>query len=207
MNVATERRIDPRKTPQQQRSIQRLEAILAAASGLIAKKGVAGLKMIEIAATAGVPIGSLYQFFPEKVAILRALHDRYTAHIEEDARRVFCHIDSIEAAGDLLDRAIDDFYRTYRADPTYLPLWLAAISDPDLAALNQAHIDRLAGILFVFFSRLLPPEGRVDLEARLVLFIYLTGALVRYAMGQDCIMARRLVAEWRSNVRRTLFAI
>lgn len=206
MKAATERRIQLRKTPQQERSIQRLKAILSAASELIAKKGVADLKMTEIAAEAGVPIGSLYQFFPEKAAILRALHDRYTVRIEEGARRVFHDVDGVEAALALLDKGIEDFYRVYRADPTYLPLWLAAISDPDLASLNQAHVDRLAKILLALFARLLPPQSQVDLEARLVLFIYLTGSLVRYAMSQECSMASRLVQEWRNNVRTTLFA-
>src|SRR5438128_339056 len=51
----------------------------AAARELIARKGSDQVKMSEIAARAAISIGSLYQYFPEKAAIVRALAERYSA--------------------------------------------------------------------------------------------------------------------------------
>ena len=50
----------------QQRSRERLERILAAASELIAEKGSDQVKMSELAELAGISIGSLYQYFPTR---------------------------------------------------------------------------------------------------------------------------------------------
>lgn len=73
-------RIKLRKKPQQERSIQRLDAILEAATDLIVERGIVDMRMTDLAARAGVPIGSLYQFFPEKAAVVRAIFDRRTLH-------------------------------------------------------------------------------------------------------------------------------
>lgn len=198
-------RIQLRKQPQQERSIQRLDAILATASGLIAAKGIKDLKMIEIAAEAGLPIGSLYQFFPEKAAVIRALHDRHTALVEEGTEQYFSSVTSVEEAEVLLRSAVDAFYEFYRSDPTYLPIWLAAISDPDLQSLNQRHIDRLAAILCGRFGPLLPKDSGIDLDARIRVFVYISGSIVRFAMIQEQGMARRILEEWKANIRKTLF--
>lgn len=198
-------RIQLRKKPQQERSIQRLDAILAAAGELIATKGINGLKMIDIAAKAGLPIGSLYQFFPEKAAVIRALHDRHTEIVESGATRYFLDVESLEAADERLQSAVDMFFEFYRSEPTYLPIWLAAISDPDLQALNQRHIDRLTDILCERFGPLLPKDCGIDLDARVRLFVYLSGSIVRFALIQDQETAKRVLSEWKANIHKTLF--
>ena len=198
-------RLQLRKKPQQERSIQRLDAIIEAAVELVAEKGVGQLKMTDLAARAGVPIGSLYQFFPERAAVVKALHDRHTERVESGARRVFAEITSIAEAEELLASTVDTFFTTFRNDPIYLPVWLAAISDPDLQRLNTEHQLRLTAILCDIFRPLLPKGSRIDLDIRVMLFVYLTGATVRRAMIEDDAMARRILDEWKSNVKKTMF--
>src|SRR5262249_21264431 len=72
-------RLTARRLPAQQRSRDRLERILAAAQKAIAGKGSDQVKMSEIAELAGISIASLYQYFPDKSAIIRTLADRYNA--------------------------------------------------------------------------------------------------------------------------------
>lgn len=198
-------RIQLRKQPQQERSIQRLDTILSAAVTLIADKGIKDMKMTELAAAAGVPIGSLYQFFPEKAAVIRALHDRHTAEVEAGTRSYFANITSIAEAEDMLARAIEVFYDFYRNDPTYLPIWLAALSDPDLQSLNQRHIDRITGIFHDVFAPLLPEDSGIDIEARVRVYIYVSGSILRFAFTQSDDMARRLINEWKANIAKTMF--
>src|SRR6187431_2172357 len=61
----------PRRIPQQMRSRARVDAILRAARSLIGERSQASMR--EIAEAANVPIASVYQYFPDKSAVLRAL--------------------------------------------------------------------------------------------------------------------------------------
>ncbi|MBB1626025.1 TetR/AcrR family transcriptional regulator [Achromobacter sp. UMC71] len=67
----------PRKSPRQQRSQQTVETILQATARVLAQHGYAGTNTNLIAETAGVSVGSLYQYFPNKNALIAALHDRH----------------------------------------------------------------------------------------------------------------------------------
>lgn len=75
----------PRKLPSQERSRLTVEAILDAAAHVFEQHGYAGGTTNRIAERAGVSIGSLYQYFPNKDAILVALTER---HIDEGAAAV-----------------------------------------------------------------------------------------------------------------------
>ncbi|HET6224185.1 MAG TPA: helix-turn-helix domain-containing protein, partial [Dongiaceae bacterium] len=59
-----------RLVPTQQRSRERLEKILACAAELMAEKGSEAFRMSDVVERSGVPFGSLYQYFPDKAAII-----------------------------------------------------------------------------------------------------------------------------------------
>jgi AcrR family transcriptional regulator len=63
-------RISSRKQPQQVRSNELVAAILDAAIQVLAKEGAQGFTTARVAEKAGVSVGSLYQYFPNKAAIL-----------------------------------------------------------------------------------------------------------------------------------------
>ncbi|MFP6622736.1 MAG: TetR/AcrR family transcriptional regulator [Myxococcota bacterium] len=79
--------LSPRKRPRQQRSRATVDAIVEAAARVFAEGGYAGGSTNRIAEQAGVAIGSLYEYFPNKAAILVAVAerhlDRMTADVEE----------------------------------------------------------------------------------------------------------------------------
>ncbi|HTV45553.1 MAG TPA: TetR/AcrR family transcriptional regulator [Stellaceae bacterium] len=65
------------RAPQRRRGRVRVAALMRAAATVFAEKGFDAATMTEIAALAGAPIGSLYQFFPNKKVLADALLDRY----------------------------------------------------------------------------------------------------------------------------------
>jgi len=66
-----------RKQPRQARSRATIEAILQAAAHILGERGWAGLSTNMVAETAGVSIGSLYQYFPHKLALVEAVRRRH----------------------------------------------------------------------------------------------------------------------------------
>lgn len=69
---ASERSI-PRKRPQQERSRRTVEAVVEAAAQLLEANGYDALTTNRVAERAGVSIGTLYQYFPDKAAVVGAL--------------------------------------------------------------------------------------------------------------------------------------
>ena len=63
-------RISSRKQPKQARSSDLVAAILEAATQVLAREGAARFTTARVAEKAGVSVGSLYQYFPNKAAIL-----------------------------------------------------------------------------------------------------------------------------------------
>ncbi|MGY5803857.1 TetR/AcrR family transcriptional regulator [Rhizobium hainanense] len=197
-------RVTFRKRPQQERSIQRVDAILSVAAALIAEKGVSAMKMTELAAVATVPIGSVYQYFPDKAAIVRALLDRHSSRIQQKVSEAFATVTSLDHAIELVCTMIDWYYREYRSDPAYLGVWLGTDIDRDILQLNMQHSNRVAEIFLESIRPFLPAESRIDLEARTQLFSHLIGASVRFAIMSDDEMAKRMLHEWKQVIRATL---
>jgi AcrR family transcriptional regulator len=71
------------RAPQRERGRRRVAALLEAAVTLFAEKGYDAATMTEVAGRAGAPIGSLYQFFPSKEALVDACLDRFSRQAEE----------------------------------------------------------------------------------------------------------------------------
>lgn len=77
--MATTQRLQPRKQPRQTRAEQTRQGILAAAAHVFAEYGYAAGTTNRIAEHAGISIGSLYQYFPNKDSILVELMTAHTA--------------------------------------------------------------------------------------------------------------------------------
>lgn len=86
MAARKEKRLEPRRKPVQRRSRDTVQAILDAAARLFAAAGYARTTTNHVAERAGVSIGSLYEYFPSKDAILVALTERHLAEAEERLR-------------------------------------------------------------------------------------------------------------------------
>jgi len=81
-----ERAVAPRRTPKQPRAEETRQRILEAAAHVFAVRGYAGGTTNHIAAEAGLSIGSLYQYFPNKDAILVELSRAHARAGFEDLR-------------------------------------------------------------------------------------------------------------------------
>jgi AcrR family transcriptional regulator len=76
--MAPKLRTNPRKQPRQQRSQETVDAILSATAQVLVRAGYEGANTNRIAQVAGVSVGSLYQYFPSKEALVAALIERHS---------------------------------------------------------------------------------------------------------------------------------
>jgi AcrR family transcriptional regulator len=79
--MARKLRVVTRKSPRQARSRQMVEAILDATARVLGKSGYARLTTNQVAEVAGVSVGSLYQYFPSKEALVDAVLDRHLGNV------------------------------------------------------------------------------------------------------------------------------
>jgi AcrR family transcriptional regulator len=84
-NPHPQQRARPRKTPKQARSRATVDAIVEAAARILERQGGEGFSTNAVAERAGVSIGSLYQYYPTKDALIGALIVRETAELVEEA--------------------------------------------------------------------------------------------------------------------------
>ena len=83
-----------RKSPRQARSADTVETILAAAARVLERESLAGFNTNRVAEVAGVSVGSLYQYFPNKSALVAALIDRHESTIAASIEScVAAHLD------------------------------------------------------------------------------------------------------------------
>ncbi len=95
---------EPRKTPRQARSRATCAAIVEAAARILETEGDAVLTTNHVAAVAGVSIGTLYQYFPDKQAIIVELIRRERAAMLAELQSI--GDDSVDPLGEMLDAAI-----------------------------------------------------------------------------------------------------
>ena len=69
--------LQPRKTPVQTRARVTVDAIFEATIQVLLRDGMNGLTTTAVAERAGVSVGTMYQYFPNKQALVFALNERY----------------------------------------------------------------------------------------------------------------------------------
>lgn len=115
-----------RREPKQHRAQQTVDAILDAVVRILKRNRSATLTTNRIAATAGVSIGSVYQYFPDKRAIFIALHERHIRQIDQIIQSTL-----IEHASSPLDALIRAMVEV---------MIDAHIADPELYALLATEV-------------------------------------------------------------------
>jgi AcrR family transcriptional regulator len=172
--------LDPRRIPAQERSKERVRRILDSTAELLVEYGVGFVTTARIAERAGVPIGSVYQYFPNKKAIFLALYEQRIASarlaLEEYER------DGPYAAGwEAFLRGMIVLLRRNRGDPRLQDaLRVACQAYPELQDLDARLADALATPLARMLRRLGSRWSIAKLRRLALYSYYLNEAGLRY---------------------------
>jgi AcrR family transcriptional regulator len=185
-----------RRQPRQARSQERVNQILDVAEQMFISEGYEATTTNAIAARAKVSIGSLYQFFPDKAAIVQALamrymellHQRFTAlHTAETVNLpLSTYVDQV------ID-AIDQFFSDY---PGYHAIFMQVQNKmPELEAIETAADAQLIQELATFLSLRHANLQQGNYEAISFVLVKAIGTLLWLALSQEPSFRQQLLKE------------
>ncbi len=187
------------RAPVQARAIARREALLDAAAHLLDRGGYDALTTNAVAAEAGASIGTVYQYFTSKDALLEALLARHQATLEAAIDQAIAR-----GGGDLLataDLAVDAFATVWNSEPGYRATWAVtqsrALLDRAGASWSASFSARVAAAL----SAVAPQLSRSEARVVAVTAVHLVSGLVFAAMNHGKPTERAILRETKLALR------
>jgi AcrR family transcriptional regulator len=196
-----------RLVPTQQRSRERFERILQSAAEVMAEKGSEAFRMSDIVERTGVAFGSLYQYFPDKTAIIGTLAERYNAVGRDCVRRDLAPMKSAKDLHPALCRITDSYYQMFIDEPVMRDIWQATQADRALQKLDEEDGAYLSGLLSDALRQAAPNASEPALAAFSQLTMTLIAAAVRHAITLDAKDARRILTLFKRLLPKDLSAL
>ena len=180
----------PRRRPRQARSRATVAVIIEAGARILGAAGWEGFTTNRVAEAAGVSIGSLYQYFPDKTALLTAIRERHLA----DCLAALEGARSSGLRGEPLARLlVDGMIGVHVATPGLHRVLLEEVPhgggrlDPQ-GAYEQAYLEHFAAVLV----RLVESSGDDDLMSRAVIVSDALDGVIHNAVRRGTIGAPAL---------------
>jgi AcrR family transcriptional regulator len=162
--MARRPRTSPRKQPRQQRSQATVEAILDATARVLCTTGYDRASTNRVALAAGVSVGSLYQYFPSKEALVAALVERHVAQMTHLVKTKLAEVASAPLAV-AVRTMIDAMFAAHAVDPRLHKVLIEQV--PRVGRLEQVvGVERevealVAALLEARRGDLRPPPARL----------------------------------------------
>lgn len=185
-----------RRKPRQARSQERVKRILDVAEDLFASQGYTATTTNAIAAQAQISIGSLYQFFPDKAAILRALALRYADKLQQQLATINDTEQATLSLADYLNQLIDTTDRFFTENPSYHAIFMEIQGTMrELEEIDEAADARLIQHLTTSLARRDAKLEPADYEAISFVLVKAIGTLLWLSLSQEKTFRQRLVVE------------
>jgi AcrR family transcriptional regulator len=135
-----------RRQPKQARAKEKVARILDAARDLMVREGGAALTTNRIAAEAGVGIGSLYEYFPDKQSIVNQLIEDLSS---SESQHLLARLALLDGAGpgELIDETVSLVFDLYvQNHALYRELW-ALSSEPRIVGHRPGESQIMGGVM------------------------------------------------------------
>jgi AcrR family transcriptional regulator len=193
-----------RRVPAQERSRERVARILDAAAYEFAERGVEAATIEAIAQRARTSVGSIYQFFPNKLALYEAIGAQYL----EDVRSLFgmlVHTESGLPWREVVGGAVDSFAAMHRTSVSFRAIasnifYSRRFLDAG-QAMNRELAERAEAVFVQFAKKKLPPARRKLIAT---VAIETLSALLLFATEQPRPRSDALLGEAKVVIERYL---
>ncbi|MGI0494577.1 TetR/AcrR family transcriptional regulator [Alkalinema pantanalense CENA528] len=185
-----------RRKPHQARSQERVNRILDVAEALFVAQGYAATTTNEIAKQAQVPIGSLYQFFSDKKAIVQALTVRYNELLHERLALLGTPEITKLPLSTYVEQLIDTTTQFFDDYPGYYAIFMEVQgSVPEVQEAEETADAKLITDLATALAQRDTGKDAIDYEVVALVLVKAIGPLVWLALGQEKAFQQRLTLE------------
>ncbi|HEY8272469.1 MAG TPA: TetR/AcrR family transcriptional regulator [Pseudobdellovibrionaceae bacterium] len=177
---------EPRKEPKQERSRQTYQAILQGAAKIIRKSGVQKFSTNKVAKEAGVSIGSLYQYFPSKEAILAALIDQILAYEYSYMKERFRNFSPEIGAREVFKQVFSYYYITEPEELNYRKIMMDAVAWVNKTAIALKFYKSIAELIVNFTQEHFDsPQSTRDNDAAVFVIQYMLRATIFSSVDKE----------------------
>ena len=186
-----------RRVPSQQRSKEKYEQVLLSAKELIGQKGNDLVTMKEISKHSGVTLPSIYQYFPDKTAILQAIMEDYFSQVRETLVTLLKDCDSMQVLSEQLNSGIDIFYALVKDEPVVSVLWASLQASVSLRELDAKDSAINAGIITDKIFSIIGELRKDEIRTSVTLLVNMIGATVRLAATMPEQQGEGIIEEYK----------
>ncbi len=203
----------PRRAPMQLRSQQTVQRVLDAASALLQRVSLEEITTTRIAEEAGLSIGALYRFFPDKQTIIDAIAVRHVEQFKASVEPKLLKLVIRDVAGlkkfdpaRVLDAVVDAYVVYLDAHPDFRTISFGRHISPATKEREASPQVGLPGLLKKFIVRRLGMADSAELDLRLRVVSEAGERLIAYAYERPTRDDRdRIIAEMKRMLARYLF--
>lgn len=191
-----------RRTPLQERSNETVHRILEAASSLLARIPLEQTTTVRIAEEAGLSVGGLYRFFPDKQAIVDAIAIHHMENFRARLEQEFS--EGVPDNGpEFLSRVIDLYIEFLDAHPDFRTIALGK----HVSGWTYEQQAGPGGLVGSFLLAQFSMPGMEELELKLRVVVEAGERLISFAYQQKSEQSRReVIREMKNLLSRYLFS-
>ncbi|MBM9463210.1 TetR family transcriptional regulator [Aeromicrobium sp. YIM 150415] len=178
--------LEPRRRPTQERSQLKFDHLLQVSRELLLDVGFESFTCEEVAQRAGLPIGTLYQFFQNKYVIVCELDRQNAVAVREELGRLTAALPTLDWLV-LLNRLVDHMARLWIEDPSRRAVWMAMQSTPATRATAAVTERELASDVAYALGPLTPGTPRERRQIMAEVLVYVAYSMLNFSVrdGQE----------------------
>lgn len=189
-----------RNVPLQARSRARLGRVLDAAEAVLEQSGAGSFTTTAVAKAAGVSVGTVYRFFPDKQAIVEALAIRYWSDFADLVAGV-AEADALDPLADPVESVLAVLAAGFRARPGFLALWFGGLRTEQVRDRTRDAREAIAGSIEEIFAAHWPAAPIATRQLAAAMVVLAGDGLLREAFRRDASGDDALLAEGKVMMR------
>ncbi|WP_262850315.1 TetR/AcrR family transcriptional regulator [Mumia quercus] len=183
---ATVEILEPRRRPTQERSQKKFDLILQTSRDLLLESGFESFTLEEVANRAGIPIGTIYQFFQNKYVVVCELDRQDVVAVRAELARLAAELPTLDWLR-LLDQLVDHIAALWVTDPSRRAVWHAVQSTPATRATAAVTERELAADVAHVLAPLTPKTPRARRKIIAEVLVHVAYSMLNFSIrdGQE----------------------